>query len=51
VATSIADTGAITIEDNAFICQISVDAFVTAQLAAGWADSLSTANNTGSGAP
>jgi hypothetical protein len=50
-ATSIAGTGAITVEDNALLCQASVDAFVTAQVAAGWAGSLSTSNNTGSCAP
>jgi hypothetical protein len=50
-ATSIAGTGAITVEDNAFICQASVDAFVMAQVATGWAGTLSTSNNTGSCAP
>jgi hypothetical protein len=50
-ATSIAGTGAITVEDNVLICQASVDAFVSAQLAAGWAGPLSTSNNTGSCAP
>jgi hypothetical protein len=50
-ATSIASTGAITVEDNAFLCQASVDAFVSTQLAAGWAGAPSTLNNTGSCAP
>lgn len=50
-ATSIATGGAITIEDNALLCQTSVDSFVAAQLAAGWSGSLTTANNTGSCAP
>jgi hypothetical protein len=50
-ATSIASSGAITVEDNALLCQASVDAFVTDQLAAGWAGSLIASNNTGSCAP
>jgi hypothetical protein len=50
-ATSIASSGAITIEDNALLCQASVDAFVTAQLADGWAGPLNASNNTGSCAP
>ena len=50
-ATSIASSGAITIQDNALLCQASVDDFVTAQQDAGWAGPLATSNNTGSCAP
>lgn len=50
-ATSIASSGAVTIEDNALLCQASVDAFVTAQAAAGWTGSLTSSNNTGACAP
>jgi hypothetical protein len=46
-ATSIAASGAITIEDNAMLCQATVDEFVADQVAAGWVGALSMSNNTG----
>jgi hypothetical protein len=50
-ATSIASAGVITVQDNAGLCQASVDAFVATQVAAGWGGTPSTSNNTGSCAP
>jgi hypothetical protein len=50
-AATVATSGDITIVDNAHLCQTSVDAFVTAQQAAGWSGTLTVSNNTGSCSP
>lgn len=47
----VSSNGSITIEDNTQLCQSSVDAFIAAQEAAGWAGVLSVAGNDGSCSP
>jgi len=49
--TAVAECGAIVIEDNADLCQTSVDDFVSAQAAAGWSGPLSVSGNLGSCTP